>query len=113
MDQASAATRSNTLDPARAKDIAIKLTCKDKKTLQLKAPDDSGIRFVLKEIFEGNCYPIVADIGEVGAILDVGANVGLAAGHFRSHYPTAKIYCVEPDSRAFAYLRANAAVLGN
>jgi FkbM family methyltransferase len=113
MDKVNATTRPDTPDPARAQYIAITLTSTDKKTLQLKAPNDGSIRFVLKEIFEGRCYPIVADIGDVRSILDVGANVGLAAGHFRSHYPAAKIYCVEPDLRAFSYLRANATVIGN
>jgi FkbM family methyltransferase len=40
-------------------------------------------------------------------ILDLGANVGYSAVYFASHYPNAKIICLEPDAVNFKCLEVN------
>ena len=42
-------------------------------------------------------------------ILDVGANIGLAALYFRARYPSAEIVAIEPDPETFAKLERNVA----
>ena len=82
----------------------------DNRTLDF--PDDPGIRYVAKEVFQEHCY---APIGTMkpNVVLDIGANVGIAAAYFRTVYPKARIVCVEPDPIAFAHLRKIAHQLGD
>ena len=46
-------------------------------------------------------------IGRTPVILDLGANIGLAARWFESQFPEAVIYSVEPDANNFAILKNN------
>ncbi|HKX11439.1 MAG TPA: FkbM family methyltransferase [Stellaceae bacterium] len=73
--------------------------------------DDDG--YVLKEIFEERCYKPVPGVPSPRSVLDIGANIGLAAAFFRLTYPEALIHCVEPDPVAWSYLAHNTAQLGN
>lgn len=45
--------------------------------------------------------------GRTPIILDLGANIGLAARWFHSEFPGALIYSVEPDANNFAVLKKN------
>lgn len=74
----------------------------------LDLPDDPGIRYVLDEVLTRDCYPVVPGVGEIATIVDIGANVGIAAARFRLAYPGARILCFEPNPAALAYLRINA-----
>ena len=49
----------------------------------------------------------------VRRVLDLGANVGLAAACFRELFPQALICCVEPEQENFEVLKINAELLGN
>ena len=55
-------------------------------------------------------YHQVYDVGPLsgdGVILDVGANIGLAAAWFQHHYPDRPIYCFEPLAENVAMIRLN------
>jgi FkbM family methyltransferase len=47
-----------------------------------------------------------------GSIVDLGANIGLAAVFFGLKYPQAQILAVEPEASNFALMAANTAALG-
>jgi FkbM family methyltransferase len=83
------------------------------RRMKLLVPVDSSTRFVATEIFKGKCYRPVEGMPAPKAILDIGANVGLATAFFRLAYPAAAIHCVEPDPNALRHLRENAARAGN
>lgn len=51
--------------------------------------------------------------GEVETILDLGANIGLAAAYFAAAYPEARILAVEPDPGSFRLLKRNTRTLGD
>jgi FkbM family methyltransferase len=53
------------------------------------------------------------DAGEVETILDIGANIGLAAAYFGAHYPSARILAVEPDPANYSLLERNTEALGD
>jgi FkbM family methyltransferase len=76
-------------------------------------PDDYGTKHVFNEVFHEKCYQQVPGIGEVTQIIDIGANVGMAAAYFRCIYPHAHIVAFEPDPRALAFLTENAKAIGN
>jgi FkbM family methyltransferase len=83
------------------------------RSVNVELPDDNGIRFVLKEIFSEQQYRPVPGLVPPRVVLDIGANVGIAAAFFRLVYPDAALICVEPDPNAYALLAQNAARLGN
>lgn len=62
---------------------------------------------VAAEIKQGKCYPPVPLLGEVRCVVDVGANVGMAACLFAQRWPEANVYCYEPDPESFAKLQEN------
>lgn len=76
--------------------------------IALDLPDDPGIRYVLDEVLSRDCYPLVPAAGAAATIVDVGANVGIAAARLRLAHPGARILCFEPNPAALAYLRVNA-----
>ncbi len=82
------------------------------RAVTLEVPEDSGIRFVLNEIFTEQQYRPVPGLPPPRAVLDIGANVGIASAYFRLMYPDAELVCVEPDPRAYALLEENADALG-
>jgi FkbM family methyltransferase len=83
------------------------------RRIDLTIPNAEGMRYVTKEIFTDQCYRPVPRVADPLSVLDIGANVGLAAAYFRLAYPDAVIHCVEPDPRAFSFLAQNAPVIGN
>jgi FkbM family methyltransferase len=83
------------------------------RRLELEVPHDDVTHGLLREIFERHCYRPVEGLPQPRAILDVGANVGLSAGYFRVVYPTAALYCVEPNPAAYGFLVKNARAIGN
>ncbi|SRR5579883_28912 len=83
------------------------------RVIDLVIPNEEGIRYVAREIFKGLCYQPVPRVPAPRAVLDIGANVGLAAAYFRLTYPDALIHCVEPDPVALSFLVQNAPRIGN
>jgi FkbM family methyltransferase len=82
-------------------------------SLSLEMPDDDGIAFVGREIFVEQQYRPVLGLTPPRRILDIGANVGLAAAYFRLIYPNAHVTCIEPDPQTYKFLARNAKVIGN
>lgn len=76
--------------------------------IALDLPDDPGIRYVLNEVLTCDCYPMVPGVAGIATIVDIGANVGIAASRLRLAYPQARVLCFEPNPAALAYLRVNA-----
>ena len=68
---------------------------------------DYGELQVLRDIALDEEYAVAA--GEPRTIVDLGANIGIAAAWFRSRYPEAMIVAVEPDPDSFAKLERNLA----
>lgn len=64
-------------------------------------------------ILDGETYPLIADIGPVSTILDIGANVGAATVMLAARYPRASIHSFEPGPDAGALLARNVAALAN
>lgn len=58
-------------------------------------PNDGADAFIHSEIFEHEHYRLPLE-RPPGTILDLGANIGLAAVYFGCRYPAAAIACVEP-----------------
>jgi FkbM family methyltransferase len=81
--------------------------------INLAISDDHSTRFVIDEIFSKHCYRGVEGLPAPRTILDIGANIGLAAAYFRLIYPHAELYCVEPDPSAYELLCRNACTIGN
>ncbi len=74
---------------------------------------------VFREVFLERCYrPLIAALeleppqSRPMRILDLGANVGLAALDFLMVYPTAHLLCVEPEPGNFGQLAKNLAGFG-
>jgi len=84
----------------------------DGRTLALDVPNDPGIAYVAHEVLGEDCYPTISGIGGISTIVDVGANVGIAAARLRLAYPSARILCFEPNPAALSFLSRNAAVAG-
>lgn len=73
-------------------------------TLRTHAGDLS----ILYEIFWQRSYDLPAlRQGQFRTVVDVGANVGLAALFFLERFPVARLICVEPEADNFKLLQAN------
>jgi FkbM family methyltransferase len=83
------------------------------RKIELVVPEEDGVRYVANEVFKGQCYKSVPGVAPPSTVLDIGANVGLAATYFRMIYPDALIHCVEPDPVASRFLARNAQRIGN
>jgi len=70
------------------------------------AVSDYGELEVMRDILLDEDYSL-GDLPAPRLILDVGANIGLAALYFRAQYPDAEIVAVEPDPATFAKLEQN------
>jgi len=68
----------------------------------------AGDLSILYEIFWQRAYdlPALRD-GQFRTVVDVGANVGLAALFFLQRFPVARLICVEPEAANFRLLQAN------
>ena len=69
---------------------------------------DYGELEVMRDILLDEDYSLGA-LAPPRVILDVGANIGLAALYFRARYPDAEIVAIEPDPETFAKLEHNVA----
>jgi FkbM family methyltransferase len=73
-------------------------------TLRTHAGDLS----ILYEIFWEHSYDLpVLRQGQFRTVVDVGANVGLAALFFLQRFPVSRLVCVEPEAANFRLLQAN------
>ncbi|HEX8328962.1 MAG TPA: FkbM family methyltransferase [Hymenobacter sp.] len=73
-------------------------------TLRTHAGDLS----ILYEIFWQQSYDLPAlRQGQFRTVVDVGANVGLAALFFLQRFPVSRLICVEPEAANFRLLQAN------
>jgi FkbM family methyltransferase len=66
----------------------------------------ASLDYVFKEIFIGEEYRVELE-NERPVIFDCGANVGCATIYFKERYPTAQIYCFEPQPKAYGLLQKN------
>ena len=82
-------------------------------TLSLAVPDDKQTDFLVREIFTERCYLPALPVHDARVIVDVGANVGLAAAYLRLSCPNAEIHCFEPAPAPLQYLQVNAQRIGN
>jgi FkbM family methyltransferase len=70
-------------------------------------------RSVFAQIFLGNEYADVSDLGNVGLVIDCGANAGFSTAYFLSRFPECRVIAIEPDSETFKVLRLNLKPYGN
>ncbi|MCJ2541605.1 FkbM family methyltransferase [Thermostichus vulcanus] len=89
------------------------LRLSDKPGLLLRIYDEDSMNYVVEEIFNRKCYPILDFVPDVQVIVDIGANIGLASAYFRMYYPDASIHCFECDPSAIHLLKQNALEIGN
>jgi FkbM family methyltransferase len=82
------------------------------RTIAIDVPGDPGIDYVAHEVLSEDCYPTVPGVDGISTIVDVGANVGIAAARLRLAYPAARILCFEPNPAALPFLKSNAAASG-
>ena len=78
--------------------------------LWLRVPS-SDVR-TCKKIFVDQEYDFLMDPPPV-AIIDAGANIGLASIYFASKYPAARVIAIEPEQSNFELLQKNVAPYSN
>jgi len=77
------------------------------EAIRLMLRDNGGAdRFICSEVFEHECYDLPPAC-QPSTILDLGANIGLAAIYFARSFPNARIACVEPIPDNLRLLRRN------
>ncbi|HEY1628961.1 MAG TPA: FkbM family methyltransferase [Tepidisphaeraceae bacterium] len=93
--------------PLRGRVWAI-LLAGEKTPVYLRLGSSDG--FVLEEIFVTDVYAPLssAKLGEVGQIVDLGANAGLSVRLWRQRFPRANVIAIEPDAGNFAICKKNA-----
>ena len=65
----------------------------------------------LDEIRKRDVYGAAATLSKnVGTVIDLGANIGLASRYFLAKFPSASVFAVEPDSSNFELLTRNLSV---
>jgi FkbM family methyltransferase len=81
-------------------------------TVELKAPDEHGVRADYTGIFLDDCYGLHSiDLRtDRPTILDIGANIGLFSLAARKVYPQAQIHAYEPAPDIESYLAHHATV---
>lgn len=62
---------------------------------------------VFGQIFLDREYACLADLKDVGLVLDCGANVGFSSAYFLTKFPKCRVIAVEPDPDNFAILERN------
>ena len=67
----------------------------------------------IKQIFEREEYKLPIQNFQPKLILDCGGNIGCSAVYFAVKYPSAKIYCVEPQKDNFTLLKMNTKFYAN
>ena len=69
--------------------------------------DNCLSRVTCETILSGKTYPRIPFVGDVGVVMDVGANVGAASVFFSLSYPDATIFAFEPASLPYGLLATN------
>jgi len=64
--------------------------------------------FIVREVFQDQCYAPVEFVQGVTDILDIGANIGASTIFFHFVYPQAQIHAFEPGHGAYELLVQNA-----
>jgi len=84
------------------------------RQINFQFPNYHYLKNLVLAIFRGKDYPIfrLPDFSPK-IIIDVGANVGATALYFHASFPGAYIYCYEPSSRNYIYLKENTKYFGN
>ncbi len=72
----------------------------------------SGDIFIFQEVLGSECYHIPKLRETDGAIVDLGANIGLASLYFADRFDPKRLICVEPNPNNIPILRHNLAGLG-
>jgi FkbM family methyltransferase len=67
---------------------------------------------VFEQIFVEDEYECLKNLGDIGSIVDLGANVGYSSAYFLSAFPAARVLAVEPFQPSFEVMRANLAPYG-
>jgi len=67
--------------------------------------------WVMKDVLVDREYE--TQLADLSVIVDLGANIGIAALFFATKYPNAIVYAVEPNPYIFEDLRANTSGFGN
>jgi FkbM family methyltransferase len=62
---------------------------------------------IFYEIFWRKIYKMPLQLQQNKVIVDIGANIGMAALYFVIHYPSAQIICIEPDKYNYIQLQKN------
>ena len=65
-----------------------------------------SLRYLVREVFIDEAYAVRFDSSSP-VIIDCGANVGAATLYFKQHFPSASVFCVEPNPGAFEILEKN------
>lgn len=68
--------------------------------------DNLSFLFMYKEIFQSQVYKF-RSTNPNPVIIDGGANIGLSAIFFKTHFPDAKVIAFEPDFKIFRVLKGN------
>ena len=74
-------------------------------------PVSGNIEMHIRSILSGQSYPLFASDFKPKLIIDIGANVGATALFFTTHYPSAQIYCYEPNAANFHFLEENTSAI--
>ena len=69
--------------------------------------------YVVNAIFKTQEYLLQLKNFQPKLILDCGGNIGCSAVYFAVKYPSAKIYCVEPQKDNFTLLKMNTKFYAN
>lgn len=73
---------------------------------KMSANSPQTVLRLVKEIFIVQVYKHESG-NPAPKIIDAGANIGISVSYFKSLYPEAKITAIEPNPKAFAYLKSN------
>jgi FkbM family methyltransferase len=86
---------------------------RDGYQFRVKVYNDDSTDYIVDQIFNEMCYPILDFVTNVEVIIDIGANIGLASSYFRIFYPNASIYCFELNYAAIHLLKLNSLSIEN
>ena len=86
-------------------------TFDDGAPVEFECEDNIVSRWVCESILRGETYPHLPFLGDVGVILDVGANCGATTVYLAHHHPDAAIHCFEPAPIPRARLEHNVAAM--
>ena len=73
----------------------------------MRIEEVKGYKGLYGEVVEADVYRLRNLTFTPDLIFDIGANIGVFAGHSASLFPDARIICVEPDDANFDILRSN------